>query len=115
MPSDSILDVDSIFNENGVELSGNNDVPGSWKVYVKWSPPWDTKPVGWFVQFCGGPVNIVNVTYNNDAPPYYSAVIEFTYTGEIMCVPPIPIRVVVTFSRTCTSEDTFLWGGLVDS
>jgi hypothetical protein len=107
-PQVFIKDVERVIN-NGIDLSAGNGAPVIWAVYVNWSPSWDTPPVGILVQFCDQPVTILNVTYNEDPPPYYSARIEFTYTGEVMCEPPIPVRVVVTFSRTCRSEDTYLW------
>jgi hypothetical protein len=102
-PDIFIKDIHSCDVPNGIECTD----PGNLLVYVNWSPSWGSHPVGIVVQFCDTAMDIVNISYNPDGPPYYSAVVEFSISNFQCDIFPTPVRVTVTFSRDCVvSADT---------
>jgi len=88
---------------NGIECTDPNNM----LLYVNWSPSWGAHPQGIVVQFCDTVIEIVNISYNPDGPPYYSAVVELDLSKFQCDIFPTPVRVIVTFSRDCVvSVDT---------
>jgi hypothetical protein len=106
-PTIFIKDILSCEIGDGIECSD----PENMLVYVNWSPSWSTHPVDIVVQWCNSVMNVVNITYNPDGPPYYSAVVEFSLPELIGCaIFPIPVRVTVTFSRDCVASADTTYG-----